>query len=119
MELYVYILMGIVGFLTGAGGAAFALKRWANDEKFVEICDFLLTEVTENVEWQKRFYVIGGLVGNGIRKGVGIGKTGGKFKIEDVLGQVVSSFINKAFGGQDKNTASVGSTSETQDLNIS
>lgn len=49
---------------------------------------------------QKALYTIGVLVGNGVKGGFGIKKGKGKFKFEDIIGQIASRWIEG--GGADK-----------------
>lgn len=67
---------------------------------FPEIIENLKGEIKSDLEtWlnsdkgQKALYQIGGLVGHGAVAGAGIQKTGGKFKWENVLGELVTSWI--------------------------
>ena len=43
---------------------------------------------------------IGAMLGNGIKSGVGITKGTGKFKWQDIIGQIASQFIMQKFQPQ-------------------
>jgi len=112
------LALGLLGIGIGVYRAYASIKKTLSDDRMIEIADLFLTELTENVEWQKRTYVIGGLLGQGIKKGIGIGKTGGKFKMEDMMSQIVGTFIQKAFGGAEQQQQS-SSPEKPLDLNVS
>jgi hypothetical protein len=78
------------------------LKRTMKTEKILEISDELLTEITSNVEMQKKVYLIGVLVGKGIIDATGMKTGGGKFKLDNVIGQGIGMFIEQMFSGQKK-----------------
>lgn len=52
---------------------------------------------TEN--GQKAIYLIGTLIGNGAKAGIGLSKGSGKFKMEDLIGQAIGSFLQGGMGG--------------------
>lgn len=66
------------------------------------IIDYLIDEVEGYVaspEGAKVIYSIGGLIGNGAAKGFGVTGSRGKFKFEDILGQIAGGFVQRYLTG--------------------
>ena len=84
---------GLIGALSGSIGAYVVAKKFLKPEIILDFSDVLLNELMQNVEYQKRIYVLGGLLGQGIKQGIGLPKTGGKFKIEDAIGALIGGFV--------------------------
>ena len=97
------VTLGLGGLMTYA-----IIKKTMNTDHILDITDELLNEITQNTEMQKKVYIVGAILGNGIKSGIGIGKTSGKFKMEDLIGIVVSRFL----GGQQTQPA----TSQLENL---
>lgn len=74
------------------------IKKTVNINYILEISDVLLDEFTQNTEMQKKVYILGVLLGNGVRQGIGINKGKGKFKFEDLVGVA----IGHIFGGKQR-----------------
>lgn len=53
----------------------------------------VIRDVSEDVELQKKLYQLGGIMGNGVKSGLGLQTRGGKFKIEDLLMGLASKFL--------------------------
>jgi len=85
-----YIIMGSMGFLSGLVSIYLAKKLWIKPDFVLEISDVLLDEITNNPELQKKLYLLGAILGNGIKSGIGINAKGGKFKFEDLIGQAIA-----------------------------
>ena len=109
VDLIVSILIGVLTCLMGFLGATIALKRYANSSKFLDIFEDIFDEIATNEDIQKKIYSLGGLLGSGIRQGVGIGKRGGKMSFQDLAMQFISGFLEKS---QNKGT-NTDSPSET------
>lgn len=105
-ELAVLVGSGAVGSLCGVLGAYAMIRKYANTEAILNIVQELLEEVATNTELQNRIYMIGGILGTGIKNGIGLPGSGkGKFKLEDTIGLLVQSFLPKilgAVGGQEQ-----------------
>lgn len=93
LDSIIVFLSAVIGSLSGVVGAYVMLKKYGKSDVFIEILEDFVTDLSENAEMQKRIYIIGGILGNGIRQGVGIGKTKGKFKLEDLIMQVIGGYI--------------------------
>lgn len=63
---------------------------------------------------QKKVYVLGALLGNGIRQGVGINAKGGKLKIMDIVTQGISGFIQQFFDKNQNNQAEENPVNQNQ-----
>ena len=69
----------------------FVAKKVANDtinNVKDDVFDYLQTE-----NGAKMLFGIGAMLGNGIKSGVGLQKSTGKFKWQDIIGQIASQFI--------------------------
>jgi len=76
------------------------IKKMTNIDRILDISDTLLNELTQNVEMQKKVYILGVLLGNGVKSGIGLSKGKGKFKLDDLIGMAISHFL-----GGDKEVA--------------
>lgn len=76
------------------------LKKYINPEKISEIFEFVVDDALQNEAMQKKIYTLGGLIGSGVRQGIGIQKQGsGKFKMEDLIMSFAGNFLNSKLGG--------------------
>lgn len=100
---YVYIAAtGIIGALSGILGTLLISKYALSDEKIMDKLDMILTNVVDDVEFQKKIYSLGALLGSGIARGTGL-QPGGKLKIGDIIAQAAQGFIGNMFGaGQNR-----------------
>lgn len=91
--------IGISAITVAIGGlVTYAIiKRTININYILEVSDVLLDELTQNTDMQKKVYVLGVLLGNGIKQGIGISKGKGKFKLDDLIGMAIGHFFS---GGQ-------------------
>lgn len=48
---------------------------------------------------QKALFTVGAIIGNGAKSGFGISAKSGKFKWQDLLGQIAGNYIQNTFGG--------------------
>lgn len=95
LALMVLCLVVSIGFYKTYAYA----KSIVNTDTVLDIADEMLQELTQNVEMQKKVYFLGVILGNGIKKGIGIGGKGGKFKFEDLIGQALQGFLTNFMGG--------------------
>jgi len=47
---------------------------------------------------QRAIYTIGAIIGNGAKEGFGMGKKGGKFKWQDLLGEIIGGYAKQKLG---------------------
>lgn len=66
---------------------------------------------------QKAIYSIGAIIGNGAKSGFGLQTKGGKFKWQDLVGQIASQYIQQKFIPQQRFPRGAESTPSTS-LNI-
>jgi len=71
------------------------------NEKAVEVFEDIVEYVATSEPMQKNIYLIGALIGNGAKKGIGMsgGGVGGKFSLKGLAGDVISAYIQKQMGG--------------------
>ena len=91
--MWEYALMGLIGFGSGFFGMYIASKHLVNSHFFMQILDDLFDEAMNNEVFQKRIYVIGALLGNGIKQGVGLSPSRGKMKFQDIITQAIAGMI--------------------------
>lgn len=58
-----------------------------------DIVDESLDRLVNEPEMQKRLYLAGVIVGQGIKQGIGIQGKGGKFKFENIIGQAIGAVL--------------------------
>jgi hypothetical protein len=71
------------------------LKNTLKTEKILTIIDEILNEIQDNNEFQRKIYMLGGLLGNGIKSGIGLATPRGKFRWEDLAAALFSQFFAK------------------------
>jgi hypothetical protein len=99
------VATGIVGALSGILGTYALARHTFSDDKILEKVDLLLSEVAQNEEMQKKVYLVGGILGKGIRDGTGIANLvpgSGKRKggLEGIVMELIGGFIGNQFKGQ-------------------
>lgn len=99
-DLIGLLVLGAFSLGMGFLGIVLASKYILTDDKILDIFDMALTEMTQDIETQKKVYILGGILGQGIKSGLGMGRKGGKFKIEDIVAEGASMFLQKILGGQ-------------------
>lgn len=92
-----YLASGVIGSLIGATATYVIAKRLLSFDRIMDIFEEVLTEVTTDVETQKKVYVVGGILGQGIKSGLGMTGKRGKFKLEDVASEAIGGFIQNFF----------------------
>lgn len=108
------LVLGLIGAFSGALATYVYAKRMLNTEKITEVLGEFLTEISQNEDLQKRIYIVGALVGKGVKDGVGLqGGKGGKFKLEDLVGLAIQQFAPQIFG-KIAGVQSQGQSQETQ-----
>jgi len=88
----IYALFGSISTLIGLWIMA---KRSMNIGYLVKITDELLGEVGNNQEFQRKIYLLGGLLGSGVRSGIGLQKSGGKRSWQDLAIQIAGDYLLK------------------------
>ena len=116
-SILVYIGASVfLGFLSGFLGTYIMLKNTLKSNAVMDLTEDILVnfldKVQSDAEIQKRIYILGGILGQGIKSGVGLSGKTGKFKFEDLVGSLIGGFLqnNKLFGGQGSPGSSITST---------
>ena len=78
------LFSGVISGLIVLIGGHFIIKKYTNTDVLLDISEELLDEIATNKPLQERLFLLGAIIGKGVRSGVGMGGKG-KFKIEDVL----------------------------------
>lgn len=91
------ILISAITVLIGGFTTYVIIRKTININYILEISDILLDEIATNTEMQKKIYVLGVILGNGIKQGIGITKGKGKFKLDDLIGMGISHFFGNMF----------------------
>lgn len=76
------------------------LKRTISDDNIIKKIDMILDEYTSNEEALRKIYTLGGILGKGLRDGVGIDRMMPKKKggIEGFLMELAGNWIGKRLG---------------------
>jgi len=100
MDFFEVLAYGAVGFLAGVFTVTYAFWKL---EKLTFIEDSLasfLDSLANNEEYQKFLYQIGGIIGAGVKDGVGLDMApksrGGRFKWQDMALELATQFIAKS-----------------------
>jgi hypothetical protein len=87
------------GWIIGAIAAPLATyliaKRMMSTDNLIGKLDEILGEIVQNTEMQKKIYYVGGILGSGVRQGIGIGKGGGKTSMIDIGMKLLEGFLGK------------------------
>jgi len=86
-------------------------------DKLLEYSDIILDGITQDTEMQKKVYLLGVLLGNGIKTGIGLKGGSGKFKMTDLLGMALPKIFPQLFGGEGKEQKPSMSPFDIQNLN--
>jgi hypothetical protein len=100
VEIVLYCVLGGVSGLLGSLTALWVANKYMfSDEKIMKTGDIMLEYLSSTEEGQKKLYMVGGFIGNGIKAGFGIGKVGGKRKLEDIIVEMGAQWFGKQFLG--------------------
>lgn len=84
------ILYVFLGAFCGAISTYAIIKFTLNPTKIIEeITDFIVSDE----EMQKKIFLLGNIIGNGIKSGVGLQPKAGKFKFEDLIGMAIANWF--------------------------
>lgn len=100
-EIYTLALQVFGSILGGFIGIYIAKKLLFSPDNIAETIEIALEYVTKTEDGQKKAFLLGGLIGNGLKTAIGINtRGGGKFKFEDFLIQMGMQWAGKALTGQ-------------------
>lgn len=89
------ILMAVLGACSGAVATVFIIKTMF---KPIDLMEDLVDFAVNDTEMQKKLFLLGVLLGNGIKSGIGLNPRGGKFKMEDLIGMALAQFLGPKTG---------------------
>lgn len=89
-----------LGLVSGAVMVRYILKGDMVNAKFAELIEDFMNNLANDVEQQKRIYQIGAIFAQGAVAGSGLKTAGGKFKMNDLFGQIAGQFLGRFLGGQ-------------------
>lgn len=89
------MLGGAIGCFGGGIFTYVILKRTMSDAKICEKLHMILEEVAENPEMHEKIYLLGGILGKGLRDGIGIEKLIPKRKggLEGIIMDLIGGFV--------------------------
>lgn len=102
------IAVSAVTVLIGGLMTYVIVKKSVNPNVILEFSDILLDEIATNTDMQKKVYILGVLLGNGIKSGIGLQKGKGKFSMEDLIGYGLSMIFGKQGQTPGSNSSSSG-----------
>lgn len=97
----IYVMLSIIGWILGPITTYVIAKTMINRDRILDIFEDILGETTQNEEVQKKVFLLGVIVGNGIKQGMGMTKKGGKFSIEALIGEGIGQMIGSMFTGKE------------------
>lgn len=84
------ILTVVISILCGGLVTYVIIKSMVKPEEIVED---IMNFIVQDAEMQKKVFVLGAILGNGIKSGVGLNPRGGKFKFEDLIAGALAQFF--------------------------
>jgi len=85
------------------------LKSHKIEDMITNSIENVIRDVSEDVELQKKLYQLGGLLGNGVKSGIGLQTRGGKFKLDDLAMSLAAKFLGLG-ENQDQQASNKSST---------
>lgn len=112
MSEYIYpVVTGLTGTICGVLATYVMAKRMLSDDKIMDKIDLVLTEVSQSEELQRKIYMVGGILGKGLRDGVGIDrlipKGSKKGGIEGLIMDLIGGFVKNKMGIQDSDDSNM------------
>jgi len=99
MDFYELVAFGVMGFLGGFLSVFYAFYKLENSTILEDSLHSFVDSLANNEESQKFLYQIGGIIGAGVKGGVGLDTAtrsrGGRFKWQDLALNLASEFIGK------------------------
>lgn len=91
------ILTVCISVLCGAVATYVIIKKLVNP---IDLTEEIVNFIVSDEEMQKKLVLIGALIGNGIKTGIGLNPKSGKYKFEDLISQVLASFFLPKITGE-------------------
>jgi hypothetical protein len=97
LELYGDLVLSVIAVFLAV--LIYTVYRFLNtfNEQLLQLSGDLIKEVSENQELQQSLYTIGGIIGSGVKGGVGLElttKRGGKLRLEDIALQLIGQWFS-------------------------
>lgn len=89
------LVYGVIGSLIGSLATYVIARKLLSFDRMMDFFDEATHELTTDVEMQKKLYLVGGILGQGIKSGIGMGTKRGKFKIEDIIAEGAGMFLSQ------------------------
>ena len=102
-ELIVLIIGTLLGCFSGGIFTYIMAQRMLFDEKILDKLDMILDEYTHDENSMRKIYMVGGILGKGLRDGMGIDRMLPKKKgvgLEGIIFDLLGNVIGKRFGVQ-------------------
>jgi hypothetical protein len=102
-ELIVPTIGTLLGCFSGGIFTYIMAKRMLSDEKILDKLDMILDEYTHDENSMRKIYMVGGILGKGLRDGMGIDRMLPKKKgvgLEGLIFDLLGNVIGKRFGVQ-------------------
>jgi hypothetical protein len=100
MDIYELFAFGIIGFLSGTITGLYLFYRLKKDRLLEDTALNIIESVASDEETQKFVYQIGGILGAGVKGGVGLDtptkNRGGRFRWQDMALELATQFITKS-----------------------
>jgi len=99
LDIYGLGLIGVIGFISGSL-SVIAILGWLRKTAFFEeILENFIVDASNDEDLQKSLFTIGGIIGSGIKGGVGLdakpSRGSGKLNLNNILLEVASQFITQ------------------------
>lgn len=110
-ELAIIFGSGAIGVLGGAIGAYAIAKKYFSHDKILDLLDEILTNITQDEKMMQKVYLLGGVLGQGVQSGLGLKQSSGKFKWQDLIGNLIGRYAGKYIGGLEQQPQQTSNTS--------
>lgn len=119
MEFYGYLAFGAIGYIVGVLTMLTAWYYITRTVDFQAIIFDMLNDLSQSEDSLKNLYQIGGIIGSGIKGGIGIDTAtrgrGSRFKWQDIAVDLASQFISKSLNNP---SPSPGPSPSPESINI-
>ena len=89
-----------MGFLSGSLAMIAGIYYLKKTSFIEETIENVITDLGRDEQMQKDLYVIGGILGQGIKGGIGLANTGGRMNLKSLGVSFAAQFLEKILAGQ-------------------
>jgi len=97
MDLTSYLVFGVIAFISGLLTAIASVGYLKKSLFFENILENLIIDLGNDEDLQKSLFLIGGMIGQGAKSGLGIDmpkvSKGGRFNLQSFLVEMASNYI--------------------------